>query len=77
METHLLKTSLSSCSDTNWPRLATNRVEQGALFNPTPGCDEDEPTGEASAGDGKKCGRDAWIDVRAAVGCGMDSGGCR
>jgi hypothetical protein len=56
--------------------LATNSVEQGALFTPTPGCDEEEPTGDASAGDGKKCGNDAWIEVRAAVGCGMDSGCC-
>lgn len=31
LETHLANISLSSCSDTNWPRLATNSVEQGAL----------------------------------------------
>ena len=31
---YLPKSSLSSCSETNWPRLATNRVEQGALAPP-------------------------------------------
>lgn len=56
--------------------MATNRVEHGAVFTPNPGCEEgDEPTGDASAGDGRKCGRDACIAVSAAVGCGMDSGG--
>lgn len=29
---YLLNKSLSSCSEENWPRLATNRVEQGELL---------------------------------------------
>ena len=29
--TYLLNKSFSSCSDANWPRFATNRVEQGVL----------------------------------------------
>lgn len=67
--------SLSSCSDTNWPRLATNRVEHGALLTAMFGCDEGDPTGDANAGDGKKCGSDACIDVKV-VGCGRDIGAC-
>uniref|UniRef100_A0A1B0B9I6 Uncharacterized protein n=1 Tax=Glossina palpalis gambiensis TaxID=67801 RepID=A0A1B0B9I6_9MUSC len=31
VQTYLEKTSLSSCSETNCPRLATNNVEQGAF----------------------------------------------
>lgn len=100
--TDLLKISLSSCSDTNCPRLATKRVEQGALVPPPPpvalpppaaaaaaaataaaaakpGCDDEEPTGLARAGLGRKWGRDPWMDVNAAAaaGCGIDNGGCQ
>lgn len=50
----LLKMSFSSCSDTNWPRFATKRVEHCALLTAMFGCDEGDPTGDASAGDGKK-----------------------
>lgn len=49
----LLKMSFSSCSDTNWPRFATKRVEHCALPAMF-GCDEGDPTGDASAGDGRK-----------------------
>lgn len=48
-------------------------MEQGALLTAMLGCDDDEPTGDANAGDGKKCGNDAWIDVKV-VGCGNDMG---
>lgn len=72
----LLKISLSSCSDTNWPRLATKRVEQGALLTAMFGWDEGEPTGDASAGEGRKWGSDACIDV-SVVGCGRDMGACK
>lgn len=59
---HLAKISFSSCSETNWPRLATNRVEQGALAasGGLGGCGccwlppVDDPTGLARAGLGKK-----------------------
>lgn len=71
----LPKTSFNSCSDTNWPKLATNNVEQGGLFTPNPGCEEEDPTGEAKAGLGKKCGNDAACIEVSAVGCGKDSGG--
>ena len=71
-----MKISLSSCSETNCPRLATNRVEQGALLTAAIlGWDDDEPTGDANAGDCKKCGSEACIDVNA-VGCGMDICAC-
>lgn len=70
--TYLLNISLSSCSDTNCPRLATKSVEQGALLTPIPGWEEDDPTGEAKAGLGKKCGRDAACTEVKAVGCGID-----
>lgn len=67
--TNLAKISLSSCSETNCPKLATNNVEQGELLTPIPGCEDDEPTGEAKAGLGRKWGNDvAWTEVRA-VGC--------
>lgn len=54
----LEKTSLSSCSDTNCPKLATNSVEQGAFaanggFDGCAGLFE-EPTGLAKAGLDKK-----------------------
>lgn len=70
--------SLISCSDTNWPRLATNRVEHGLIpFIPCEG--GDDPTGEGRAGEGRKWGIPlAWcMAVRAAVGWGMfnDCGG--
>ena len=39
------------------------------------GCDDEEPTGDANAGDGKKCGSDACIDV-SVVGWGRDIGAC-
>jgi hypothetical protein len=70
-----LKISLSSCSDTNWPRLATKSVEQGALLTAMLGWEEEEPTGEASAGEGKKCGSEAWMEVRV-VGCWSEIGAC-
>lgn len=70
-----MKISLSSCSETNWPRLATKRVEQGALLTAMLGCEDDEPTGEARAGEGKKCGSEACSDVRV-VGCGRDIDAC-
>lgn len=55
---YLAKISFSSCSDTNWPRLATNSVEQGALAA-SGGlggwcCEPPEPTGLARVGLGKK-----------------------
>ena len=59
----------------NWPRLATKRVEQGALLTAMFGWDEGEPTGDASAGEGRKWGSDACIDV-SVVGCGRDMGAC-
>lgn len=74
--TDLPNISLSSCSDTNCPRFATKSVEQGGLLTPIPGWDEDEPTGEASAGLGKKCGREAACTEVSAVGWGIDIGGC-
>lgn len=55
IQKYLANISFSSCSETNCPRLATNRVEHGAALTPIPGWEEgDEPTGEASAGDGRK-----------------------
>lgn len=55
---YLAKISFSSCSDTNWPRLATKSVEQGALAanGGLGGCEPpaDDPTGLARAGLGKK-----------------------
>lgn len=68
-----MKISVSSCSETNCPRFATKRVEHGALLTAILGWDDDDPTGEARAGDGKKCGKDACIDVNV-VGCGKDIG---
>ncbi|KAL3278318.1 hypothetical protein HHI36_013649, partial [Cryptolaemus montrouzieri] len=69
--TYLAKISFSSCSDTNWPKLATKSVEQGGLLTPIPGWDDEDPTGEAKAGLGRKCGNEACIEVNA-VGCGRD-----
>lgn len=45
----------------------------------TVGCDGGvDPTGDANAGDGKKCGNEAaCIAVNAAVGCGVEKGGCK
>ena len=69
--THLANISLSSCSDTNCPRLATNNVEHGALaasgglggwVPPV------EPTGLANAGLGKK-----WLAGKPADTC-IDAG---
>lgn len=70
LDTYLLNISFNSCSETNWPRLATNKVEHGAALMLTVGCDGGvDPTGDANAGDGKKCGNDAaCIAVKAAVG---------
>lgn len=54
---HLLKASLSSCSETNCPKLATNKVEQGIWFcwwwfdPPPPLPPELDPTGLDMAGD--------------------------
>lgn len=39
------------------------------------GCEDDEPTGEAKAGLGKKWGNDAACTEVRAVGCGSDKGG--
>lgn len=50
-------------------------MEHGALLTAIFGCDEGDPTGDANAGDGKKCGSDACIDVKV-VGCGKDIGAC-
>lgn len=77
--TYLLNISFNSCSETNWPRLATNNVEHGAALMLTVGCDCGvDPTGDPNAGDGKKCGNDAaCIAVNAAVGCCIDKGGCK
>lgn len=52
--TYLLNISFSSCSETNWPKLATKSVEQGGLLTPKPGWEDDEPTGDARAGLGRK-----------------------
>lgn len=76
MVTNLAKISLSSCSDTNWPKFATKSVEQGGLLTPNPGWEDDDPTGEAKAGLGRKCGKDAACTEVRAVGCGNDIGGC-
>lgn len=45
----------------------------------TVGCDGGvEPTGDPKAGDGKKCGNEAaCIAVKAAVGWGIERGGCK
>lgn len=43
---YLPKRSLSSCSETNWPRLATKSVEQGGVDE----LEVAEPTGLAKAG---------------------------
>lgn len=50
-------------------------MEHGALLTAIFGCDDGDPTGDANAGDGKKCGSDACIDVKV-VGCGKDIGAC-
>jgi hypothetical protein len=73
--TNLANISFNSCSDTNWPRFATKSVEQGGLLTPKPGCEDDDPTGEAKAGLGRKCGKDAACTEVRAVGCGKDIGG--
>lgn len=70
--TNLPNISFNSCSETNCPRLATNSVEQGGLLTPIPGWDDDEPTGEAKAGLGRKCGNEAACTEVRAVGCGSD-----
>lgn len=51
--TDLLNISLSSCSETNWPRLATKRVEQGAAEG-TGGMGGPTPAGEPRAGAGSR-----------------------
>lgn len=64
---YLAKISLSSCSDTNWPKLATNNVEHGAFAaNGGFGCCDVplELTGLARAGEGKK-----WPGGRPAEIC--------
>ena len=75
--TNLANISFNSCSDTNWPKFATKSVEQGGLLTPKPGCEDDDPTGEAKAGLGRKCGKDAACTEVRAVGCGKDIGGCK
>lgn len=55
--TYLANSSFSSCSDTNWPRLATNSVEHGAFAarGGFGGCEPPvDPPGLAKAGLGKK-----------------------
>lgn len=52
-------------------------MEQGGLLTPSPGCEDEEPTGEAKAGLGRKCGNDAACTEVRAVGCGSDIGGCK
>lgn len=54
---YLANSSFSSCSDTNWPRLATNSVEHGAFAarGGFGGCEPPvDPPGLAKAGLGKK-----------------------
>lgn len=51
--TDLLKISLSSCSDTNWPKLATKSVEHGAAEG-TGGIGAPTPAGDPNAGAGSK-----------------------
>lgn len=70
--TYLEKTSLSSCSDTNCPKLATNSVEQGAFaanggFDGCVGLFE-EPTGLAKAGLDKKWWCAVWALAAAWPG---------
>lgn len=73
---YLAKISLSSCSDTNCPKLATNSVEHGA-FAASGGfgcCAPVEPTGLAKAGLGKK-----WPGGKPAdtcIDCGCIADGC-
>lgn len=50
-------------------------MEQGGLLTPIPGCEDDEPTGDAKAGLGRKCGNDAACTEVRAVGCGSDKEG--
>lgn len=50
-------------------------MEQGGLLTPNPGWEDDDPTGEAKAGLGRKCGKDAACTEVRAVGCGNDIGG--
>lgn len=50
-------------------------MEQGGLLTPMPGCEDDEPTGDAKAGLGKKCGNDAACTEVRAVGWGSDKEG--
>lgn len=52
-------------------------MEQGGLLTPIPGWEDEEPTGEAKAGLGRKCGNDAACTEVRAVGCGSDIGGCK
>lgn len=73
---YLAKISLSSCSDTNCPKLATKSVEHGA-FAANGGfgcCAPVEPTGLAKAGLGKK-----WPGGNPAdtcIDCGCIADGC-
>lgn len=72
---YLAKISFSSCSETNWPKLATKSVEHGALaaIGGLGGCWEPpfEPTGLANAGLGKK-----WPDAAAAPADDIIDGWC-
>lgn len=73
---YLAKISLSSCSETNCPRLATNRVEHGA-FAANGGfgcCAPVEPTGLAKAGLGKKWPGGSPADT--CIDCGCIADGC-
>lgn len=73
---YLAKISLSSCSDTNCPKLATNRVEHGA-FAANGGfgcCAPVEPTGLAKAGLGKKWPGGSPADT--CIDCGCIADGC-
>lgn len=79
----LPKRSLSSCSETNCPKLATNSVEQGGVPAAAAAEDEVEPTGDASAGLATRCGGGmvAWIAAALPAsaacdkGCGTVNGG--
>lgn len=78
VDNYLAKISLSSCSETNCPKFATNSVEQGA-FAASGGfgcCAPVDPTGLAKAGLGKKWpGGNPADTCIADCGCIAD-GGC-
>lgn len=74
---YLAKISFNSCSETNCPKLATNKVEHGALAAKGGfGCCDVpvEPTGLANAGLGKKWPGGKPADTCICCGCIAD--GC-